>query len=80
MSSHALGRPRAASEAVVAAVSDRESVDPAALERPLYEVIDPEGLDRLISKGSNETPIHITFRYYGYYVTVSSAGDVTVSE
>ena len=80
MSSQAHVRPQAASESVVEAVSESEGVDPAALEQPLYEVIDPEALDRLVSKGSREAPIHITFRYYGYHVTVSSAGDVTVSE
>jgi hypothetical protein len=74
------GRSQAASEAVVEAVSDREGVDPAELDRPLYEVIDPDGLDRLMEGGPGETPVYVTFRYYGYHVTVSSAGDVTVSE
>jgi hypothetical protein len=74
------GRRQAASEAVVEAVSDKEGVDPAELDRPLYEAIDPEGLDSLTEGGSGEMPVYVTFRYYGYHVTVSSAGDVTLGE
>ena len=37
--------------AVVEAIADAKSVDPTELEFRLYEVVDPEALDRLCSDG-----------------------------
>ena len=39
--------------AVVEAIADARSVDPTDLEFRLYEVIDPEALDRLCSGGGD---------------------------
>ena len=80
MSPETLSRSKTASEAVIEAVSEREGVAPAELDRPLYYVIDPEALDRLVECGSRESSVRIDFTYYGYDVTVSSTGDVTVSD
>ena len=73
------------SEAVVAAVTDHvgrgsDATDSPAEQRtlePLYDVVDPDALDRLF--GSTERTSadrfgRVTFRYGGHEVTVSSSG------
>ena len=61
--------------AVVEAVAARQGVDPMALERTLFEAIDPDALDRLVRSAAEEpsySPFSVSFRYYGYGVVVSS--------
>lgn len=62
------------STAVVEAVAAAERVDPPNVSDPLYESIDPDGLDGLVASADDVT---ITFSYLGYVVTVE--GDGTVS-
>jgi hypothetical protein len=54
------------SEAVLAAVAEREGVDETELETPLYEAIDPDALDDLFRDGRG----HVSFQYAGYVVTI----------
>jgi hypothetical protein len=61
------------SEAVVAAVAANEGVSETELERPLFEVVDPDALDSLFRWGTGR----VTFEYLGYEVTVESGGAVT---
>jgi hypothetical protein len=71
-----------ASDAVVDAVASRAGIDPVDLRPPLYEAIDPDGLDTLVGNASsnmNRSDVVITFDYAGYEVTVESDGSVTVS-
>lgn len=72
---------------VVAAVADREGVEPTDIEPPkydaLYEVINPEALDSLFSpreNGMHRASGRIEFDYCGYHVVVTSDGDVDVTE
>lgn len=62
------------SERVLAAIAERESVDPVDFDRPLYDVIDPDALDTLFQ--SKEVNGRVEFRYLGYKVTVYSDGEV----
>ena len=75
--SHSAG----ASDSVIDAVASREGVDPVALTTPLYEVIDPEGLDRLVDSATanGRSDVLVTFEYYGYDIAVDSDGSVTLS-
>lgn len=72
---------------VVAAVAEREGVDPVDLEPPeyeaLYDVVNPEALDALFATRENghERPVgRIEFPFCGYRVVVTSDGDVDVSD
>lgn len=63
-----------ASEAVVAAVAEREGVDPVELPR-LFEAVDPDALDAIFADGR---PGRVSFQYAGYDVTVCGSDQVTV--
>jgi hypothetical protein len=68
---------------VTEAVATREDVDPVELVTPLYDAIDPESLERLLDAddgAARNSPIQVTFTYYGYDVTVRSDGTVTLRE
>ncbi len=61
-------------ESIVTAVAQQKGVDPTALERPLYEVIDSESLGDFFG----DTVGEITFEYLDTVVTVGSDGAVSV--
>ncbi|WP_126664425.1 HalOD1 output domain-containing protein [Haloterrigena salifodinae] len=63
--------------AVASAVAEAEGVDPVDLP-PLYETIDPEALNDLLSSRDDSTVATVEFEYAGYAVTVSGEGMVTV--
>jgi len=67
-----------AHEEVVQAVADARGVTPLELERPLFDVIDPDCLDRLVESGDGD--LVVTFEYYGCTVTVHGDMDVRVEE
>ena len=71
-----------ASEAVVSAVAKRFGVDPLELETPLYDAVDPDELNALLegARRSGRSPVHVTFEYYGYTVSVDSGGSVMLTE
>lgn len=80
---HDADASEATSTAVVEAIAEREGVDPADLELPLYEAIDPDALDALFSPpGGNREPVsgRISFVYGGYNVEVAGDGEVTVTD
>jgi PAS domain S-box-containing protein len=61
------------SRSVIVAVADAEGVDPIDLP-PLSDCIDPDALDRLLSRGECLVRLH----YQGYTVTVDQRGSVTL--
>lgn len=63
-----------ASEAVVAAVADREDVDPVELPR-LFQAVDADALDAIFADGR---PGRVSFTYAGYEITVCGRDQVTV--
>ncbi|WP_049920117.1 HalOD1 output domain-containing protein [Halobiforma nitratireducens] len=72
---------------VIAAIAEREGVDPTDIEPPeydaLYDVVNPEALDSLFAPREDGTPRgqgQIEFRFCGYDVVVTSEGDVDVTE
>ena len=61
---------------VVEALAD--ATDTAAHElEPLYNVVDPEALDRLFQSDSS-VGIHVEFEYDGFLVQIRSDGTVTI--
>ena len=72
---------------IIAAVADREGVEPTDIEPPeyeaLYDVINPEALDSLFLPREDGTPRssgRVEFRFCGYEVVVTNDGEVSVSE
>ncbi|RKD97266.1 HalOD1 output domain-containing protein [Halopiger aswanensis] len=73
--------------AVIAAVAEREGVDPTDIEPPeyeaLYDAINPEALDSLFAPrtdGTARTAGRVEFTYCDYHVVVTSDGDVEVHD
>jgi len=68
-----------ASMAVVAALSEVDETDPMALQ-PLYETIDTDALDTLMSgREADSDAVAVTVEVAAYTVTVYSDGEVAVS-
>lgn len=69
----------APSVAVITVLETLVDDEPAALT-PLYEVIDPEGFDRLLSnsRGQRDRTLSVSFRYQGFRVTAFANGTVEV--
>lgn len=64
-----------ASTAVVDAVCSASGDDVSEMA-PLYDTVDPDALDRLLSDpGDETTPRTIEFSYNGHRVTVEASGD-----
>lgn len=79
---HAGGRGSGPAQTVIEGVATVTDTDPKRL-RPLYEVVDPEGLDALFSptdEGERESSNgRVTFRFEGCTVCVHADGRVTVT-
>ena len=72
---------------VIAAVAEREGVDPTDIEPPtyeaLYDVVNPEALDALFAPREDGTPRgtgRVEFTFSGYRIVVSSDGEVEAHE
>lgn len=72
-------RDASPSEAVVEAVAEAEGVSPLALERPLYEVVDPDALDALFAD-SDGTVADLRFTYHGYTIEIAGDGGISLVE
>lgn len=67
--------------AVVEQVATAEGVDPVEIPVPLYDVVDPDALDALVTDSESESTVlsEITFPYYGYDVAVAADGSVSIT-
>lgn len=73
--------PMPVSQRVVRAVAAETDAEPLEME-PLYDVIDPEGLNALFEPtkcGPTRSAGTVTFRYAGCAVTVHADGGVEVA-
>jgi len=62
------------SETVLREVAAEEGVGPDELRPPLYDVVDPEALDRVFRERTGQ----VSFEYHGYVVTVDHEGSVSL--
>lgn len=71
----------APSARVVEAVAQKEGVSPIELNRPLFDAVDPDALDALVTAGanSNGNGIEIEFTYLGYAIQVRKDPTLKVS-
>lgn len=71
-----LDAARDPSEAIVAAVAEREDAHPTEVP-PLYHAIDPDALDRLFDGRRRG---RVTFEYAGYEITVRGPDRISIRE
>lgn len=67
---------------VATKIANREGIEPLELSPPLFEAIDPEVLEALVSDTSSRErreDIYLQFPYYGYVITVKGNGEVDIS-
>jgi len=69
-------------ERIVQKVADAEGVDPMALQPRLYDVIDPESLERLFkdSQRARASDLSVQFEYNGLIVQIDADGDISLEE
>lgn len=70
------------STAVIEAIAEHKSVDPTALEQPLYDVIDPDALDGFLAGSGvsgDSFRRHVEFSYEGCTVRVSEDRSIDVT-
>ncbi|WP_279387679.1 HalOD1 output domain-containing protein [Natrarchaeobius chitinivorans] len=75
MNSQTSGSPTLA---VVEQLAEKEGVDALELRPPLYDVVDTEALDQLVESMDEDGLVE--FEYQDYQVTVSSSGEISVTE
>ncbi len=67
------------SEKVIDAVAEAEGIEPVDVAPPLYEVVDPEALDRVFAPSTgDQLSGEVTFSYSGHEITVGADGEVLV--
>lgn len=77
-----IGRTKPSLE-VLMKLAAYEEVEPTALEPPLYDVIDPEALDSLLTSSIRDraqSTQHVVFNYRGKRIRVESDGTVDISD
>lgn len=68
------------SATVVHALADVMSADVTDVEFTLYDVIDPDALDRLFARSTDDAPpSHLAFTVENYQVTVYSDGEIVIT-
>ncbi len=65
---------------VIRAVAEVAAVDPLALQPRLYDVIDPDALEKLVGTPIRDGTVAVTFRLSQYEVTVTQCGTITVRD
>lgn len=71
------GSDNTLAQTVVKAVADAHGMSPKELNRPLYDVVDPDALNALF-RGRSGSDGRVEFRYHGCDVRVDQCGSVTV--
>ncbi|MFO7925233.1 HalOD1 output domain-containing protein [Natronomonas sp.] len=59
--------------AILEAVAAQDGVDPMELEPPLFDVVDPDALEAILSTGATaQSEVTVTFEWAGYDIVVGS--------
>lgn len=66
------------SVAVVEALAEARERTPIEIDRPLYDVVDPDALNQLFTDGSADVSGRVVFEFGDHEVTVHSDGDILV--
>jgi len=70
--------PHSVGVAIIRAVASVSDVDALSLEPRLYDVIDPDALERLLSGGQADGMVQISFEFGQHLVTVTNNGKLVV--
>ena len=70
--------PQSVGPAIIQAVASVADVDALSLQPRLYDVIDPEALEKLLSEEHPDSLIEVSFEFGAYLVTVTNDGTLTV--
>lgn len=68
---------------IVQAITDAEGVEPVDLDPPLFDVLDGDLLNALVSSNetnADEPSLELSFEYLGYRVYVAAGGTISVAE
>ncbi|WP_436927181.1 HalOD1 output domain-containing protein [Halosimplex amylolyticum] len=66
------------SVAVIESLAEAKGVTPIDIEQPLYDVVDPDALDRLFTDGESSVSGRVVFDFDAHEITVHSDGDILV--
>lgn len=69
---------RTATDRVLDALAAKERCDPAEFSTPLYDVVDPDALDEVLSRDSSNHEVYVGFSFEGHGVQVHGDGTVYV--
>lgn len=72
--------PGAIPSEVVRAVASAADVDPMSMSRPLHDVLDPDALATLLTSGTGQGDVTVTFEMEGVTVTASNDGRIVVED
>lgn len=70
--------PQSVGLAIIQAVAAVADVDALSLEPRLYDVIDPDALERVLSDSKPGSVVQVSFEFGQYLVTVTSDHKLTV--
>ncbi len=66
------------SVAVIESLAEAKGITPVDIEQPLYDVVDPDALDRLFTDGESPVSGRVVFDFEAHEITVHSDGDILV--
>jgi len=76
--SYDASEPQSVTVRIIQAVASVADVDALSLQPRLYDVIDPDALERLIRGGHPESVVEVSFEFGPYLVTVTNDSTLRV--
>lgn len=76
--SYKRSEPQSVGLAIIEAVASVADVDALSLQPRLYDVIDPDALERLVSGGNTDSFIQVSFEFGPHLVTVTNEDELIV--
>lgn len=70
--------PQSVGLVIIQAVASVTDVDPLSLEPRLYDVIDPDALERLVSNGNPDNLVRVSFEFGQQLVTITNDSELIV--
>lgn len=78
--SHDRPMDQSLSVSIIHAVATVADVDPLSLQPRLYDVIDSDALETLVTSTATQSDIRVTFMFGAYEVTVTQAGEIMIQK
>lgn len=68
------------SVSIIRAVATVAGVDPLSLQPRLYDVVDPDALETLVTSNTAHSNVQVTFEFGAYRITVTQNGEIIVQD